>query len=165
MFTVNCRHFLWAYTCAFKLTEVKFNHTLYLYNVFYRKPITRASHLAEKLRLIAVNKWEVCDFFFLSATSSIVLSIKLKPLRCSVVPQNPWFSRALCGTVSQAHILFSCRHYTAAHRGVLILTLPSLTQTTIMRLHSQTSSTHVRYSYIAGTCNCIDQTLRTWGDI
>lgn len=101
----------------------------------------------------SLNKRELCE---LSSFHHILRSVERRagPLRCFIVPQKSRFPRSLCGTVSRAPTLLSFRRYTATHRGALILTLPSLAQTTIMRLLSQTSSTHS----LLGLCSYIVQT-------
>lgn len=74
-----------------------------------------------------------------------------KLLRCFIVPHASGFPYSLCGTVSRASTVFSCRHHTATHRGTLILTLPSLLHKLQLcdYVHKQAAHTHTRYWFLA----------------
>lgn len=88
-----------------------------------------------------------------------------KLLRCFIVPHASGFPYSLCGTVSRASTVFSCRHHTATHRGTLILTLPSLLHKRQLCDYVHKQAAHTLTHTLLVPCHCVVQTLRTFGDI
>lgn len=87
--------------------------------------------------------------FPFSLTSSAGVECQAQRLRCfAVATKFPDFSHSVWHRVTSSRVVLMQTLHTLTNRGVLILALPSLAQTTIMRLLSHTQTHAVTHTLL-----------------